>query len=99
MRNFCKDWNAICTELCPENPPLSVKMAPKLRDFGAKNEQLSGYYGQNKACACIQFAAKLFQSLNQVIGKFYANWEGNFTCHCYPITPVSVQQTPSFGRK
>ena len=90
MRNFCKDWNAICTNLCPENPPLSVKMAPKLRDFGAKNEQLSGYYGQNTASALTELAAKLFQSIYQLITKVYATWEGNSIYVCYPMTPVSV---------
>ena len=99
MRNVCKVWNPIRTELCHANPPLSVKMAPKLRNFGAKIEQLSGYYGQNVAWTWIQFAAKLFQSANQLISKVYGTWEGNSTCHCYPMTPVSVQRTPKVGRK
>ena len=90
MRNVCIAWNPIRTELCHANQPSSVKMAPKLRHFGAKHEQLSGYYGQNMACAWTQFAAKLFQSLNQLISKVYRTWEGNSTCHCYPMTLVSV---------
>ena len=47
MKNVCKAWNAIRMEVCRANTLLSVKMEPKLHDFGAKNEQLSGYYGQN----------------------------------------------------
>ena len=47
MKNVCNTWNAICMEVCRANTLLSVKMEPKLHDFGAKNEQLSGYYGQN----------------------------------------------------
>ena len=64
MRKVGEAWNSICTEFCHANPPLSVNMAPKLRDFGVKNKQLPGYYALNKAHALIQFAAKLFQSLN-----------------------------------
>ena len=99
MRNVCKAWNAICTELCHANPPLSVKMAPKLRNSGAKNKQLSGYYGQNTAWAWTQFAAKLFQCLSQLISKVYGTWVANSTRHCHPITPVTVQWTPRFGQK
>ena len=83
-------WNVIRMELCRENPPLSVKIAPKLRHFGAKHEQLYGYYGQNSVCAWTQFDVKLFQTLNQLISKVYRTWEGNSTCHCYPMTLVSV---------
>ena len=64
MRNICEAWNDIRTEVCRVNPPLSVKFVPKLSDFRAKNKQLSGYYGQNKVWAWIQFATKLFKSLN-----------------------------------
>ena len=99
MRNVCKAWNPIRTELCHESTPLSVKMALKLRNFGAKQEQLSGYYGQNTACAWIQFAVKLFQSPNQLISKVYGTWERKFTCHCYPMTPVSVQWTSKVGSR
>ena len=60
MRNNCKAWNFIRMELCHTNPLLPVRMAPTLCDFGAKNEQLSGYHGQNKAWAWTQIAAKLF---------------------------------------
>ena len=49
MRNVCKAWNAICTSSSYTNTQLSVKMAPKLRHFGAKYKQLPGYHGQNKA--------------------------------------------------
>ena len=62
------------------------KWHPKLRDLRAKNEQLSGYYGQNKTRAWIQFATKLFKSLNLLIRKVYITWEGNSTCLCYPMT-------------
>ena len=99
MRNVCKAWNAIHTDVCHANPLLSVKIAPKQSNFGAKNEQLSGYYGQNKAWACIQLAITLFQSPNQLISKVYSTREGTSTCHCYPMIPVSVQRTPRFGRK
>ena len=65
MRNIFEVWNNICTALCRANPLLSVKMAPNLHDFEAKDKQLSGYYGQNKARAWIQFAGKVFTSLIQ----------------------------------
>ena len=99
MKNVCEAWNAIRTERWCANTQLSVKMAPKLRNFGAKNKQLSGYNGQNKAWVLIQFAAKLFKSPNQLISKVYRTWEGNTTCHCYPMTPISVQRTPQFDGK
>ena len=99
MKNVCEAWNAIRTDIYHANAPLSVKMAPKLRNFGAKNKKLSGYYGQDKAWAWIQFATKLFQSLKQPISKVYEIWEGNSTCHCHPMTPISVWQTLNFGRK
>ena len=99
MRNVCESWNGICKELCRANAPLSVKMAPKLLDFGAKIEPLAGYYDQNKARACIQFSATLFQSLNKLISKVYRTWEANSTCLCYPMAPVSVPPMPKFGRK
>ena len=60
MRNICKAWDAIRTKLCHANTTLFVKMAPKLLNFGAKNVQLSGYYGQDMAWAWIWFAARLF---------------------------------------
>ena len=99
MRNVCKAWNTIRIEVSCANTPSSIKMVPKLRNFGARNEQLSGYYGQNKAWAWFQFAAKLFKSLNLLISKVYRTWEGKSTCLCYPMTPVSVQMTPKFRRK
>ena len=76
-----------------------MKMAPKLRHFGARNKHLDAYHGQKMACAWIQFDVKLFQSLNQLISKVYGTWEENSTCHCYPMTPVSIQRTPKVGRK
>ena len=97
--NVCKALNPIRTELCHANPSLSVKIAPKLRHFGAKHEQLYGYYGQNSVCAWTQFDVKLFQSLNQLISKVYRTWEGNSTSLCYPMTPVSIKRTRRFGRK
>ena len=60
---FVKPGMLFAQRWCP-NTQSSVKRAPKLRHLGAKNKQLSGYYGQNKASAWIQFAAKLFQSLD-----------------------------------
>ena len=99
MSNVCEAWHFIRTELCHANPLSSVKMAPKLRHFEAKNEELSDYYGQNTAWAWTHFAAKLFQGLSQLIRNVYGTWEGNSTCFCYPMTPVSVQRTPKFGRK
>ena len=45
MKNVCEAWNAIRTERWCANTQLSVKTAPKLRNFGTKNKQLSGYYG------------------------------------------------------
>ena len=78
---------------------FSVKMAPKLLNFGAKIEPLAGYYDQNKARACIQFSATLFQSLNKLISKVYRTWEANSTCHCDPMAPVSVPPMPKFGTK
>ena len=98
MRNVCEAWNDICTDICRANASLLVKMAPKLREFGAKTEQLSRYYGQNNAWTCIVFPAKLFQSPNHLISKVYSTWEGNSTCLCYPMTPVSVHRTPRFCR-
>ena len=76
MMNVCKALNGIRTEVCHANPPLSVKMVPKLRDLGAKNEQLSGYHGQNKAWAYIQFAAKLFKVLINSLARFLEPWRG-----------------------
>ena len=76
-----------------------MKMVLKLRDFVAIIELLSGYSGQNRAWAWIQFAAKLFQSQNIFIINVYRTSEGNYTRLSYPMTPVSVQRTPKFGRK
>ena len=84
-------------ELCHANTPLSVKMVHNLRDFGAKFEQLTGYSGQNTAWAWIQFAPKLFQSLNILMSNVCGTWDGNSTCHSYSMTLVSVQRTPKFG--
>ena len=71
----------------------------KLHNFGAKIELLSGHAGQNMAWAWVQFAAKLFQSLNILITNVSRTLEGNSTCHSHPMTPVSVQRTPKFGIK
>ena len=91
MRNVGEAWNGIHMGLCCANPSLSVKMAPKLRNFGAKDKQLSGYYDQNEAWAWIWFAAKLFQRPNQLIRKVYRTWEGlinmsllSHDTHSYP---------------
>ena len=51
MRNVGEAWNGIHMGLCCANPSLSVKMAPKLRNFVAKDMQLSGYYDKNEAWA------------------------------------------------
>ena len=90
MRKICEAWNSIPTQASGANTPLSAKMAPTCGDDGAINEQLSGYYGQNKASAWIQFVTKLFVSLNQLMRYDFRTWEGNSTCLCYPMTPVSV---------
>ena len=71
MRNVCKAWNRYWKEVCLANTQLCMKITPKLRDFAAKNEQMSGYYGKNNAWVWIQFTAKLFQSLIQLISKIY----------------------------
>ena len=92
MRNVSKAWNAIRTQACHANPPLLEKMAPEMLGyFGAKNEQLSDYYGHKKTWAWTQFGAKLFQILNQIISNVYGTCEGNATCHCYPMTSISLQ--------
>ena len=99
MRNVCKVCNPIRPKRWCANTQLSMKMAPKLRHFEARNKHLDAYHGQKMACAWIQFDVKLFQSFDRPISKVYGIWEGNSTCHCYPMTPVSVQRTPRFGIK
>ena len=64
MRNVCKTWNGIHTEVYSAKAPLSIKIAATLRNFGEKHEHLSGYYGENKAWVWIKVSAELFKSLN-----------------------------------
>ena len=84
IRNCYKVWNGIHTEVCNPNTPLSAKLVPKLSNFGAKNEQLCDYSGQNNLWACLQFAAIFF--------KVKIKWLPRLTQHGRIITHVFVIQ-------
>ena len=101
MINVREALNAIYTEVSCANTPLLFKMAPKLPNL---EQRMS-------TCIYMGIMVKIWHghgfsllpnmviSFNLFMSNLYRTWEGHSTCLSYPMTPVSLQLTPKFGRE